>query len=113
MANYFSIMLFVLTISTGLIWLLDVLLWAPKRKQKLAAAGAATQLDLDDEVKQRIAPQHPVAEFAESIFPVIAFVFVLRSFLYEPFQIPSGSMIPTLLVGDFILVEKLKIFKFL
>ncbi|KMT64288.1 signal peptidase I [Catenovulum maritimum] len=106
MANYFSIMLFVLTISTGLIWLLDVLLWKPKRKQKLEAAGAATQLDLDDEVKHRIAPQHPVAEFAESIFPVIAFVFVLRSFLYEPFQIPSGSMMPTLLVGDFILVEK-------
>lgn len=106
MANYFSLILFIVTITTGLIWLLDAILWAPKRKQKLEAAGAATQLDLDDEVKHRIAPQHPIAEFAESIFPVIAFVFVLRSFLYEPFQIPSGSMMPTLLVGDFILVEK-------
>ncbi|MER2493131.1 signal peptidase I [Catenovulum sediminis] len=106
MANYFSLLLFILTVTTGLIWLLDLILWAPKRKQKLAAAGAATQLDLEDEVKHRIAPQHPVAEFSESVFPVIAFVFVLRSFLYEPFQIPSGSMMPTLLVGDFILVEK-------
>ncbi|WP_016955398.1 signal peptidase I [Catenovulum agarivorans] len=106
MASYFSILLFILTVTTGLIWLLDAVLWAPKRKQKLAAASGATQLDLEDEVKRRIAPQHPVAEFAESVFPVIAFVFVLRSFLYEPFQIPSGSMMPTLLVGDFILVEK-------
>lgn len=106
MASYFSLLLFILTISTGLIWLVDAFVWAPKRKEKLASSVAASKLELTDEVKQQIAPQHPVAEFSQSVFPVIAFVFILRSFFYEPFQIPSGSMMPTLLVGDFILVEK-------
>ena len=93
MANYFSIFLTVLTLITGLIWLLDKFLWAPKRNESVGSA-------LDS------AEEPYLVDTSKQIFPVLAFVLVLRSFLYEPFQIPSGSMMPTLLVGDFILVEK-------
>ena len=106
MAGYFAIFLVVLTISSGLIWLFDALVLAPKRKQKLAAVAAQTQTPLSDEVKESILAQSYIAETAQSIFPLIAIITLFRSFLYEPFQIPSGSMMPTLLVGDFILVEK-------
>jgi len=106
MANYFSIFLVILTVASGLIWLADALLWAPKRKEKVAIARANTSNAIDDETLKQIAPIPSVVDTAQQIFPVIAFVLVLRSFLYEPFQIPSGSMMPTLLVGDFILVEK-------
>lgn len=106
MAGYFAIFLVVLTIGSGLIWLLDAMVLAPKRQQKLAAVAAQTQAPLSDEVKESILSQSYIAETAQSIFPLIAIITIFRSFLYEPFQIPSGSMMPTLLVGDFILVEK-------
>lgn len=106
MANYFSLFLVILTVVTGLIWLADHFLWAPKRKDKIAIAKANTNGVIDDATLHQIAPIPYVVDTAQQIFPVIAFVLVLRSFLYEPFQIPSGSMMPTLLVGDFILVEK-------
>ncbi|MFY8272968.1 signal peptidase I [Pseudoalteromonas sp. SSDWG2] len=106
MAGYFSIFLVVLTLGSGLIWLVDHLVYAPKRKERIALAEGAAGKPLDEELKEEIAPMPVLTEHAKSIFPMIAIITVFRSFLFEPFQIPSGSMMPTLLVGDFILVQK-------
>ncbi|AWB67064.1 signal peptidase I [Saccharobesus litoralis] len=106
MAGYFSIFLFFATLVTGVVWALDKFVWAPKRKLAIADAEAQAGGELPQEAVAKFNKQNGASEFAIEIFPVVAFVFVLRSFLYEPFQIPSGSMMPTLLVGDFILVEK-------
>ena len=79
------IMVIVLTI-TGLIWLLDIFVLSKKRAKN--------------------AKEPILVEYSKSFFPVILLVFFIRSFIAEPFKIPSGSMMPTLLAGDFILVSK-------
>ena len=117
----FALILFVLMVVTGVIWCLDVFFLAKARRRKADAALAEydqrTGKLLADGIKvdsgnQRAAieqahlRQPTWIEYSGSFFPVIALVFVLRSFLWEPFKIPSSSMVPTLLVGDFILVNK-------
>jgi len=114
----FALILFLLLILTGVIWTYDRLVG--KRRRAARMTQAAQQFDAhpdpvlseDERARQR---QQTVAqagrmpwwiEYATSFFPVILFVFVLRSFLFEPFRIPSGSMLPTLQSGDLILVNK-------
>lgn len=83
---YFALFMVAILAVTGLIWLLDIAVLRKKR-----------QIGVDE-------PWY--VEYAKSFFPVILLVFMLRSFLVEPFKIPSGSMMPTLLAGDYILVNK-------
>jgi len=106
MAVYFSIFLVILTVVTGIVWLADKFYLAPQRKLKLADAQAQCSEALSKEAQAKLTEPSTLVDTSVQIFPVIAFVLVLRSFLWEPFQIPSGSMMPTLLDGDFILVNK-------
>lgn len=106
MANTFALILVIATFVTGIIWVIDKIKWGPARQAARQAAQDKAGVGLDEKTLASIHPENPIIENARSLFPVIAAVFVLRSFIYEPFQIPSGSMMPTLLVGDFILVEK-------
>lgn len=106
MANTFALILVILTFVTGIIWVIDKMKWAPVRNKARQNAQNQCESTLDEKALAAVYPENVVIENARSLFPVIVTVFILRSFLYEPFQIPSGSMMPTLLVGDFILVEK-------
>lgn len=108
----FALILFILMVVTGVIWAFDRFILLPKRKAN--ALTALQELEKNGNLDQVSRAQleanmmrQPVwVEYSGSFFPVIALVFVLRSFLFEPFKIPSGSMLPTLYVGDFILVNK-------
>lgn len=106
MASTFSLILVIVTAITGIIWALDKLIWSKQRAAKIALARANAGGAVDEKTLAKVAPVPVWIEQTGGVFPVIALVLVLRSFVYEPFQIPSGSMMPTLLVGDFILVEK-------
>jgi len=113
----FALILFVLLVVTGAVWLLDLAYLRSRRRQRGAAAMAifdANPTGVGTFEAARLRQQaydeaHRVPwwiEYCVSFFPVILFVFVLRSFVVEPFRIPSGSMLPTLENGDLILVNK-------
>jgi signal peptidase I len=120
----FALILFVLMVVTGVIWFLDVFYLAKQRRAAADRALAeydarvatnaqmtANGIKVDGNgnraaLEAGILRQPTWVEYSGSFFPVIALVFFLRSFLYEPFKIPSSSMVPTLLVGDLILVNK-------
>ncbi|MHA6888376.1 signal peptidase I [Ralstonia pseudosolanacearum] len=117
----FALILFVLVVFTGVAWVADKLMF--QRQRQAAATAALAEFDARAQAQVQYGAVADVGaaraqlaeeklrmpwwlEYTASFFPVIAAVFLLRSFVVEPFKIPSGSMIPTLQIGDFILVNK-------
>ncbi|WMY95596.1 MAG: signal peptidase I [Arsenophonus sp.] len=105
MANTFSLILTFATLITGIIWIIDrfklVKFYTEKKIRKINTSEKAAE-------KSSLITNNKISwvNSFSSFFPILFTVLIIRTFIYEPFQIPSGSMMPTLLVGDFILTEK-------
>lgn len=95
----FALLLTALTLLTGVVWLIDALFFARQRHRAAEAAPS-------DEARAEALRPTATVEYSKSFFPVLLIVLVFRSFVFEPFRIPSGSMLPNLLIGDFIVVNK-------
>ena len=116
----FSLLLLLATVVTGIYWLAERFVFLPRRQaavEQLEAQAAQRRAELakmgieqvDTDIREsrdKLLMQPWWLDWTAGLFPVIVVVFVLRSFLFEPFKIPSGSMIPTLHIGDLILVNK-------
>lgn len=102
----FALVLVVLTFITALGWIYDRVVLAGPRRARIASAQQMASEPLPDEVLEGLGKENGAVDLCRSLFPVLLIVLILRSFVVEPFQIPSGSMKPTLEVGDFILVNK-------
>jgi signal peptidase I len=100
----FPLLLVLLTLGTGVVWAVDSLLWRKKRQQRVDELKGRGETDF--ELLDKAGREPSLVEMSRSFFPIILIVLVVRSFIVEPFRIPSGSMMPTLLIGDFILVNK-------
>ncbi len=113
----FALILFVLLVITGIVWTLDRFWLRQARARRVAdaltlarpswsALPASEVQSREEQIRFDLGRMPWYIEYGVSFFPVILFVFVLRSFIVEPFRIPSGSMLPTLQSGDLILVNK-------
>src|SRR3990167_4816048 len=98
----FALIMLLILVGTGTLWGLDRWLLAAGRERRARALAEAGKTE-----EASLARKEPIyVEYARAFFPVILIVFFIRSFLVEPFRIPSGSMLPSLYIGDFILVNK-------
>ncbi|MDP8170644.1 signal peptidase I [Pasteurella skyensis] len=104
--NTMAIILVGLVVICGSFWCYYKFVLSPRRNAKIAQEESRLGKMLTEEEKQAILPKSMIGEFFASLFSILVLVTVFRSFIFEPFQIPSGSMEPTLRVGDFLLVKK-------